>query len=123
MMRQLIARLAMLALLGAALAGCGTTKSKDDYSSLPPSGQHPTGKAYPARPGGTIPGGLGAEELPSDQYTDLFDRIRAGYAIPDIDHYGVDREVESYRSSPYFLDRTFKRGSRYLYFIVTELER
>ncbi|MCJ7453692.1 MAG: LysM peptidoglycan-binding domain-containing protein, partial [Steroidobacteraceae bacterium] len=117
------ARLAMLALLGAALAGCSTTKSKDDYSSLPPSGQHQAGKAYPSRPGGTIPGGLGAEELPSDQYTDLFDRIRAGYAIPDIDHYGVDREVESYRSRPDFLDRTFKRGSRYLYFIVTELER
>jgi len=123
MMRRRIARLAMIALLAAALAGCGTTKSKDEYSSLPPSGQHPSGKAYPARPGGTIPGGLGAEELPPEQYTDLFDRIRAGYAIPDIDNYGVDREVESYRSRPDFLDRTFKRGSRYLYFIVTELER
>ncbi len=123
MMRHLVARLAMLALLGAALAGCSTTKSKDDYSSLPPSGQHQAGKAYPARPGGTIPGGLDAEELPSGQYADLFDRIRAGYAIPDIDHYGVDREVESYRSRPDFLDRTFKRGSRYLYYIVNELER
>lgn len=124
MMRGAIARLAMLALLGAALAGCSTTKSKDDYSSLPPSAQHPGGKAYPERPGGTIPGGLGdLDQLPPDQYTDLFDRIRAGYAIPDIDYFGVDREVEAYSAKPDFLDRTFKRGSRYLYFIVTELER
>ncbi len=124
MMRTLIARLAMLALLGAALAGCSTTKSKDDYSSLPPSGQHPSGKAYPERPGGTIPGGLGGDgQLPPDQYADLFDRIRAGYSLPDVDHYGVDREVETYRAKPDFLDRTFNRGSRYLYYIVTELER
>ena len=124
MMRKPIARLAMLVLLGAALAGCSTTKSRDDYSSLPPSGQHPTGKAYPERPGGTIPGGLGGDEqLSTDQYADLFDRIRAGYALPDVDHYGVDREIETYRSKPDFLDRTFKRGSRYLYFIVGELER
>ncbi len=124
MMRTLLARLAMLALLGAALTGCSTTKSKDDYSSLPPSAQHPTGKAYPDRPGGSIPGGLGGDEqLAPDQYADLFDRIRAGYALPDVEHYGVDREIETYRSKPDFLDRTFKRGSRYLYFIVTELER
>ena len=57
-MRTLVTRLAMLALLGAVLAGCSTTKSRDDYSSLPPSAQHPTGKSYPERPGGTIPGGL-----------------------------------------------------------------
>ena len=124
MMHGPIARLAMLTLLGVALAGCGTTKSRDDYSSLPPSGEHPTGKAYPERPGGTIPGGLGgSEQLPTDQYTDLFDRIRAGYALPDANHYGVDREVEAYRSKPDFLDRTFMRGSRYLYYIVGELER
>ena len=35
----------------------------------------------------------------------------------------MDREIDTYRSKPDFLDRTFKRGSRYLYFIVTELER
>ena len=32
-------------------------------------------------------------------------------------------DVETYRSRPEFLDRTFKRGSRYLYYIVTELEK
>ncbi len=123
-MHMRFARLAMFALLGAALAGCSTTNSKDDYSSLPPSAEHPTGKVVPQRPGGTIPGGLGdIEQLPADQYVDLLDRVRAGYALPDTEHHGIDREVQSYVSKPDYLDRTFKRGSRYLYYIVTELER
>jgi membrane-bound lytic murein transglycosylase D len=116
--------LATLALVGLALSGCSTTKSKDDYSSLPPPAQHPTGKALPQRPSGPIPGGLGSlEQLQADQYADLLDRVRAGYALPDVQNSGVDREVEKYRAQPDYLDRTFKRGSRYLYYIVTELER
>ena len=33
------------------------------------------------------------------------------------------REVELYRTKADFLDRTFKRGARYLYYIVQELEK
>ncbi len=61
--------------------------------------------------------------LPPEQYADLLDRIRDGYALPDVAHYAVDREVELYRKKPDFLDRTFKRGARYLYYIVQELEK
>ncbi len=75
----------------------------------------------------TIPGTLQAERevphLPPEQYTDLLDRIRDGYALPDVAHHAVDREVALYRKSPEFLDRTFKRGARYLYYIVQELEK
>jgi membrane-bound lytic murein transglycosylase D len=125
-MRRLAALLAQVLMLGLALAlaGCSTTKSKDDYSSLPPSARHPDGKTYPGEARGEIPPDFDHfEKLPPDQYTDLLDRVRAGYAIADVQHYGVDREVEAYRAKPDFLDRTFRRGSRYLYFIVTELER
>ena len=61
--------------------------------------------------------------LPPDQYADLLDRVRAGYALPDAQHFAVDREVEGYRAKPDFLDRTFRRGERYLYYIVGEIER
>jgi membrane-bound lytic murein transglycosylase D len=123
-MRRLPARLASLALLGLVLAGCSTTRTGDDYSSLPPSARHPAGQASTERPTSHIPGNLGNfEQLPPDQYADLLDRVRAGYALTDVQHYGIDREVETYREKPDFLDRTFRRGSRYLYFIVTELER
>jgi membrane-bound lytic murein transglycosylase D len=113
-----------VAVLGLALTGCSTTPHDGDYSSLPPSPQHPAG----SKRGLEAPVAYGAardgmEQIQAQQYTDLFDRIRAGYALPDTQHYAVNREVEWYRSRPDFLDRTFRRGARYLHHIVTEIER
>ena len=107
------------------LAGCATTDST--YSSLPPAPEHPGPKAPMDRATVTIPGSFSTARevphMPPEQYADLLDRIRDGYALPDVAHYAVDREVELYRKNPDFLDRTFKRGARYLYYIVQEIER
>ena len=115
---------AALALLGLALAGCSTT-GDSPYSSLPPSPPYtPGGPAVV--PSGSIPNMLDPDvgaEAPPGQHADLLDRIRAGYALPDTQHYSIDREVEWYRTRPDFLARTFGRGSRYLYHIVNEIER
>jgi len=113
-----------IAVLALALAGCSTTPKDEDYSSLPPAPQHPTAaKPFPEAPVayGAVRHGL--PQIPPEQHADLFDRIRAGYALPDTQHYAVNREVEGYRSRPDFLDRTFRRGARYLHHIVTEIER
>jgi membrane-bound lytic murein transglycosylase D len=109
-----------------ALAGCATTDTP--YSSLPPSPPIPANRAELDRSTVTIPGPTLAPHsnvphLPPDQYTDILDRIRDGYGLPDVQHHAVDREVEHYRSRPDFLDRTFKRGARYLHYIVGELEK
>ena len=113
------------AAVAALLAGCATTDST--YSSLPPAPDHPGPKAPMDRATVTIPGGFATARevphLPPEQYSDLLDRIRDGYALPDVAHYAVDREVELYRKNPDFLDRTFKRGARYLYYIVQEIEK
>jgi len=73
------------------------------------------------------PGTPGAEHvlqhLPPEQYADILDRIREGYGLEHVESFAIDRELEHYRDNPEFLDRTFKRGSRYLYYIVTELEK
>jgi len=53
---------------------------------------------------------------------DLFARIRRGFALPDMDHPSVDREINWYANHPDYLDRTFRRGERYLHYIVCELE-
>jgi membrane-bound lytic murein transglycosylase D len=53
---------------------------------------------------------------------DLFERIRNGFVIGDVDHATVDREEQWFASHPAYLDRTFKRGERYLYHIVNEIE-
>lgn len=116
--------LALLAFLALALAGCSTTPDKG-YSSLPSSPKHPRRATTnePALPAEVPPPLPAVPDLPHEQYTDVLDRIRSGYGIPDVQHYAVDRELEKYRSQPDFLDRTFRRGARYLHHIVTELER
>ena len=116
---------AVLGLLGVALAGCSSTGGAQ-YSSLPPSPQHPPASVAAVPPTGTITGMPRYREgVPAtpEQHADLLDRIRAGYALPQTQHYAVDRELEWYRSRPDFLDRTFRRGSRYLHHIVLEIER
>jgi membrane-bound lytic murein transglycosylase D len=117
-------RLLPLACLAFALAGCAGTPTNDGYSSLPPATQPVPGKVSPATGGPRVaPTYRDFPHLPPDQYADLLDRVRAGYALPDAQHFAVDREVEGYRAKPDFLDRTFRRGERYLYYIVGEIER
>ena len=64
------------------------------------------------------PGSAHAASAP----TDLFERIRSGFVIADMDEDAIDREERWFASHPAYLDRTFKRGERYLYHIVKELE-
>jgi membrane-bound lytic murein transglycosylase D len=118
-------RYVVLAALGLLLAGCATTDP--NYSSLPPSPHHP-----PSSPQDEAQANLPAEAPPPmrpvphlapDEYADVLDRIRAGFALEDVQNWAVDREVEGYRSHPEFLDRTFRRGARYLHYIVGEIEK
>lgn len=56
------------------------------------------------------------------QPDDLFERIRGGFTLQDVDHATIDRELKWFASHPDYLDRTFRRGERYLHHIVTEIE-
>jgi len=120
-MRRAHATVLILLAATAALAGCSTTRDRE-YSSLPPAPQRPPAieqpDASPPEPAvSSDPGDIPAE------YPDLLDRIRAGYALTDVEHRAVDRELALYRSQPELLDRTFRRGARYLHYIVTEIEK
>lgn len=66
------------------------------------------------------------EEITNSQVKlpqDLWDRIRAGYAIPDIDTPLVANQLKWYASRADYIQRTIQRGSRYLYHVVEELEK
>jgi len=124
-MLRLPRRLVVLAALGLLLAGCATTDT--EYSSLPPAPHHPPGQPETAPeenlPAEVPPPMREVPHLAPDQYTDVLDRIRAGFALEDVQNWAVDREVEGYRARPDYLDRTFRRGARYLHYIVGEIER
>lgn len=54
---------------------------------------------------------------------DIWDRIRRGFAMPDLDSELVrDRELW-YSSRPDYVDRMTERGRKYLFYIVEDLER
>ncbi|MFM7658203.1 MAG: transglycosylase SLT domain-containing protein, partial [Burkholderiaceae bacterium] len=54
---------------------------------------------------------------------DVWDRIRRGFAIPDLNNPLVANHVTWYSSRPDYIQRTTQRASRYLFHVVQELER
>ena len=54
---------------------------------------------------------------------DIWDRIRRGFGMSDLDSERVSEQQAFYINRPAFLKQVFARGGRYLYYIVDELER
>ncbi len=54
---------------------------------------------------------------------DLWERIRSGFAMPDLQTDLVDDRVQWYAARPDYIARMTERSSKYLYHIVEELER
>ena len=53
----------------------------------------------------------------------LWDRIRAGWAMPDLDGDRVAKWEQFYARQPDYVQRMVSRGSRYLFHIVEEIEK
>jgi peptidoglycan lytic transglycosylase D len=54
---------------------------------------------------------------------DVWQRVRKGFAIPDLDNALVRRKTREYAANPEYLQRIFNRSRLYLYHIVAEIER
>ncbi|WP_295994263.1 transglycosylase SLT domain-containing protein [Rugamonas sp.] len=55
--------------------------------------------------------------------TDVWGRIRTGFAIPDLSNELVTKHVNWYTSRPDYIARTTARASLYLFHVVSELEK
>jgi membrane-bound lytic murein transglycosylase D len=55
--------------------------------------------------------------------TDLWDRIRRGYAMPNLEGEGVRDREQYYATRPDYLQRMSERSRKYMFHIVEELER
>lgn len=82
----------------------------------PPAGD-PPGLAGPSEAGRVL-----TLDLTRDA-NDIWDRIRRGFGMPDLDSKRVMDQQSFYLNRPRFLKQVFERGGRYLYYIVDELER
>lgn len=57
------------------------------------------------------------------QPNDLWQRVRNGFSMPDLDSPLVANQQAWYLNHPQYLQRVFERAQRYLYYIVSELEK
>ena len=71
----------------------------------------------PPPPRGRFDPGADAERA------DLWQRVRDGYAIPDLDIDLVRKWEQYYATRPDYMQRMTERGGRYLFHIVEEIER
>ncbi|HSV47487.1 MAG TPA: transglycosylase SLT domain-containing protein [Ramlibacter sp.] len=136
-MRQPFA-LAGLALL-LMLAGCATSPTPAPVETLTPSQATAPPPAATAAPApaplpAVIPSGplqpITAAEIASQggvaqlqPPTDLWERIRRGFAMPNLDTDLVRQQEQWYVTRPDYIQRMTERSRKYLFHIVEELER
>ncbi|MEO6016208.1 MAG: transglycosylase SLT domain-containing protein [Polaromonas sp.] len=113
-----------LLLAAALLSGCATRAP-----GLPDDPVLTTGPgAKPVAPGGALqpitPGRTGSRQVASTEPPkELWDRIRRGFAMPDLQNELVTDREQWYASRPDYIQRMTERSSKYLFHVVEELER
>ncbi len=93
--------------------------SLGDAANLPAADPRPYGS--PAAGATTVL--RASPDAPADTDGSLWDRIRGGFAMPELDSPLVAEKERFYLSKPEYLQRMFQRGGRYLFYIVEEIEK
>ncbi|MBS0291950.1 MAG: transglycosylase SLT domain-containing protein [Proteobacteria bacterium] len=106
------------------LAGCATTNTSGDVasnnrSSSSDSSHFPSGPLSPITAGAAKGRAVAGINAPAD----LWDRMRRGFAMPDLDNDLVHDREQWYATRPEYMQRMTERSSKYLFHIVEELER
>ena len=125
----------LLPILGLAsvvwLAGCATQPADSPDSLDGPAKSTEAAKHItPSYPSGPL-SDISPYELTGSNYdvtgirapADLWDRIRRGFAMPDLNNDLVRDREQWYATRPDYIQRMTERSSKYLFHIVEELER
>ena len=127
-----------LCLAVAVLAGCASTNRSSPPNLASPPGMpgdpvlssstapvpavkpvFPSGPLTPIEPAQAASGAVAQLQAPAD----LWDRIRRGFAMPNLESELVTDREQWYASRPDYMQRMTERSSKYLFHIVEELER
>ncbi len=118
--------LGMLWLTGCATTGTGVPNATDTPPEDAPAGRQashtpliPNGPLQPITAGSAFSRDVASLSAPAD----LWDRIRRGFAMPDLQTDLVQDREQWYASRPDYMQRMTERSSKYLFHIVEELER
>ena len=109
------------------LAGCATPPASESTPSPAPAAAVQPGApaVIPSGPLQPITAGQAASlaVAPQQPPADLWDRIRRGFAMPNLDGELVRQQEQWYVSRPDYIQRMTERSRKYLFHIVEELER
>jgi len=127
---SLDSRLALFALIlvMAVLAGCATSQPGMPGDPVLTTAPVPAPDLQPLIPNAPLqaitPGTAGTHQITSTEPPkELWDRIRRGFAMPDLQNELVTDREQWYASRPDYMQRMTERSSKYLFHIVEELER
>ncbi|CAN5853000.1 transglycosylase SLT domain-containing protein [soil metagenome] len=123
-MKFLIAACVAGALL---LAGCATptSPSSSTGAASTPGGTSGAAAAYPGGPLQPITAGKATSlnVMPLAPPTDMWDRIRRGFKMPNLDNEAVHDREQWYATRPDYIQRMTERSNKYIFHVVEELER
>ncbi len=112
------------------LTGCATPVGTQDTTSNAPTTptEAPAAPHTPLIPSGPLrpiasAQATGQQVMPLFTPSDLWDRIRRGFAMPDLQHELVQDREQWYATRPEYMQRMTERSRKYLFHIVEELER
>ena len=127
-----MARLTRHCLLAGVLLLLGACAAQPAKPPVPEKIELPATPTAPVTPPSDAALGKGATPslaMPSEwqhhngeDYDDLFDRMRAGFALDEVQEPAIDQQLAWFEHNPDYLERVFQRGQRYLYHVVTEVE-
>jgi membrane-bound lytic murein transglycosylase D len=112
--------LAACALLSACAHQATKTPPPRATVELPPAAEAPPADTSGAPPSLTMPREW--QHHNGEDYDDLFDRLRAGFALDEAQEPAIDQQLLWLEHNPDYLERVFQRGQRYLYHVITEVE-
>ena len=112
---------------GSAPPGGAMAESAESMSSS--AGDTPTASGSDTGAGDTsqvdaadLPGPP-ADSVVTVRQPDLWDRLRGGFKLDDVDEPAVAAQLNWFANHPDFLERTFGRAELWMYYIVGQLER
>jgi hydroxyacylglutathione hydrolase len=105
--------------------GCARRPRKP--AAAPRHARHTHGGCHPCRPAGCHARGgrdrtAQLQVAPLAAPADLWDRIRRGFAMPNLDSDLVRKQQQWYLSRPDYIERMVERSRLYLFHVVEELE-
>ena len=83
----------------------------------------PQGKASSAELNNSTNSATPEVEMPPLPPADLWERMRGGFSMAELNSPLVAEKEKFYLSKPEYLQRMFSRGSRYLFFIMEEIDK